>query len=525
MLQAKYEVWSKNTETGEEILKHTQSNLITNYGLNYFGSGSRTKTTNSDWSLNNCGIWLKEFPTPSKELVELSVPYASGAGDLDVRTKFKHNVDQGPWLEGPVRYFDDGEVAYREETLVYPFRHKYIVGDMYGIYLGCFNSTGNQGYYMRKDPRMYPWEYNSGSSDYRYVYDHVFSIFSAIQFKDENGEPKTIPVTEIEQIFIKYTIRKYFPKYSPPKTFTITTSVGTSHNVILRANWGDREYISREYSTNYRRATQKFSPAYSDSSQTWSDITLTAPDGTSSNYRDNYNNDYSYQVKPYITDSYKQSVNYFFNLNAFNKPIKTIQAANSMGAIVLEIDPPIEKTNEKTLNFTLEWGWGREEDIIVNFSNLVLKNPKFEIDLSDWNLINPDNIVRNTVDNYTALFFSGASKTSSLSQTIELNNANLQNRRIHFKWKQKNSGASIKSIKIEYIDADGGVLDTQTLTDMKDLYYSTFTNTYSIANISTRGLQAQSLKITYDLASNSSTSAYLAITDLKILLSNMTALS
>lgn len=524
MLQAKYEVWSKNTETGEELLKHTQSNLITDYGLNYFGSGSRTKTTNSDWGLNSCGIWLKEFPTPSKDLTELFVPYASGANDLDVRTKFKHNVDQGPSLEGPVRYFDDGEIAYREETLVYPFRHKYIVGDMYGIYLGCFNSTGNQGYYLRKDLRMYPWDYDPNSSEYRYVYDHVFSIFSAIQFKNEDGEPKTIPVTDIEQIFIKYTIRKYFPKYSPPKTFKITTSVGTSHDVIVRANWGDREYISREHNTNSRRATQRFSPEYYDSSQTWSVITLTSSDGTSTNYT-NGSGDFSYQVKPYVNNSYKQSTQYFFNLNAFNKPIKTIQAGNSMGAIVLEITPPIEKTNEKTLNFALEWGWGREEDIIVNFLNLVLKNPKFEIDLSDWNLINPDNIVRNTLDNYTTLFFSGASKTSSLSQTVELSNTSLQNKRIHFKWKQKNSGASIKGIKIEYIDADGGVLDTQILTDMKDLYYSTFTNTYSIANVSTKGLQAQSLKITYDLASNSSTSAYLAITDLEILLSNMTALS
>ena len=110
---------------------------------------------------------------------------------------------------------------------------------------------------MRKDLRMYPWDYDSGSSEYRYVYDHVFSIFSAIQFKNEDGEPKTIPVTEIEQIFIKYTIRKYFPKYSPPKTFTITTSVGTTHDVIVRANWGDREYISREYNPLYTLSADK----------------------------------------------------------------------------------------------------------------------------------------------------------------------------------------------------------------------------------------------------------------------------
>ena len=69
-ISGRYEIQILRHETGELETVHEQDNLITDYGLNFFGIGSKTITTKTDWELNRCAVWLKDFPDPTTSLTE-----------------------------------------------------------------------------------------------------------------------------------------------------------------------------------------------------------------------------------------------------------------------------------------------------------------------------------------------------------------------------------------------------------------------------------------------------------------------
>ena len=524
--QAIYEVCKKNTETGEISVVHTQKNLITDYGLNYFGNGAKTKTTNSNWTLNQCGVWLKDFADPTVELEELYIPYASGADDVDIRTKFLHNVNNNPWSPqyGVTRY-DDGKECYLEQTYTYTFPHKYVVGDMYGIYLGCMNATGDYVRYPKNSLRVYPWEYDSNSNSYIYVYDHVFSIFSAIKFKDEDGQNTTIQIEEIEQLFIKYTLRQYLPKYTSPKEYEMTTSMGTTHRVIVEPTWWDERYHNGGNDNNNYRGpftgyTNNYNTLYG------SELTLFYTDGGSDNYNDysSYNNYDSY-IRPYEDYTYKQATSYYLDLDTANKPIERIYLNNSMGKVRLTFDPPIDKTNERKFNLTFEWGWGRTEDLYVNRGEVVVRNNNFEIDLSEWDLTENSELIYQNLNDKSSVYLSGISKTESISQVLDLTPFILENRRLTVAYESASYYGDLSSFTLEYMNELDEVIHTQDITSLSDENTEAFSKLYKHFNIPEEAYTAQKVNLKLNLETGNRDNSYIAVTNIEVLITNMTPIN
>lgn len=523
--EAFYTIKSRNIQTDEVETLHTQSNLITDYGLNYFGRGSRTKTTNSDWSLGNCAIWMKDFDEPNIDLEEILIPYKSGDPALDLRTKFLHNVgNSGSSPQYSVKGFDDGLTCYVEQTRTYTFPHKYIVGDMYGIYLGCFNEFGDYTNYPRNDLRVYPWVYEANNNNSTAIKDHIFSIFSAIKFKDTlTGNNKSIPVTEIEQIFIEYTLRRYLPKYTKPKMYHMTSSMNTQHTVTVQPNWNTSTYFApvADYN-NYRSPFNKFDTYY-----LYSDIGVTNQvhyeDGSIENFSD-YTNYFSREVLSYVNNSYKQGSRFFYDLNSANKKIKHVLVGCNMGTMRVTFDPPIEKTLERKFNLALEWNWARGDVLQISRDPLVIFNPYFDSDLSDWTLEDVTSIIRNEVNGKSSLYLSGANKTNTFSQTIDISEHILTNRRFSVIWDSAKKRSNIENLTLEYKDENDVLLHTQIIPSSSIFSEdsSEFKRSYSHFNIDAAGINGQKVTLTFKLKVGNASDDYIAVTNIQMYITNMT---
>ena len=521
-LEAFYTVKSKNLETGEVETLHTQSNLITDYGLNYFGDGSKTKTSQSDWNLDSCGIWLQDFPEPTVQLEELLVPYRSGAPGLDVRTKFRHNVNNsGSSPSYSVYGFDDGLVCYSEQTRTYTFPHKYIVGDMYGIYLGCFNEYGEYDYYPQNDPRVYPWVYTPNNNSSTYISDYVFSIFSAIKFKDPVTDlPKSIPVAEIEQIFIEYTLRRYLPKYTKPKVYQMTSSMNTEHTVTVQPRWNSSSYYSPTQDVNnWRSPFAKFDTYYQYMDVPTNQVHYS--DGSVEDFYD-HTNYFSSSVLPYKNNSYRQGCRYYYDLNAANKKIKHIMVGCNMGSMHVTFDPPIEKTIERKFNLALEWNWATGDVLQISRDPLAVSNNMFDIDLSDWILEEPTSIIRNELNTIPALYLSGVNKTNTFSQDIDLSEHILTNRRLTILWDSAKKGSSVQELILEYKDENDLVIHTQKVTDIFSEESLSFKRSYSQFMIDALAVTGQKVNVKFKLKTRAPADSFIAINNIQMYITNMT---
>lgn len=517
MMIGKYTVVSKNTETGEESIKHEQNNLITDYGMNYFAQGSRTTTANAEWSVKDCGVWLKDFPDPSVTQVELPLDYVTGLLQNDIRTKFVFNYGNNPSESGNIT-FDDGKVCYIETTYTYTFDQGAIVGDMYGAYIGCADTYGTQTYINYSDPRMYPWMYDLKRSGGTYIYDHCFSIFSALKFKDAAGLPILLSVAPIEQIFIRYTLRRYLPKYVPPKVFNFETEAGTSHKCIIEPTYWDEDYNGYWSTYSSRNAFTKFKTTYADKYQS---LTLYNPSGGSYSYPHN-NDTISITVLPYTNYSYKQNIRYSFGINNYNQAIAKIDFFNSMGAMRATFTPPVPKNNTLATSFEMGWGWGREEDLITNFRSILFVNPNFATDLTGWVIPEVTSLINYTQNGKTAISLRTKNKTEVISQTLNLSAEILENRRVTLQYQTEGNLASLFSIKLDYLDSEGVSLATDTIDTSKEVITDINLTKYLQRDVPVAAITAQSVIVSYTLKTNNTDSAFISLTGTRMLLNNLT---
>lgn len=522
MVEGRYEIYGYNPTTGEEHLKHTQKNLITDYGLNYFGSGAKTKTSNSDWNITDCGVWLRDFPEPTTLLEELPLKYLTAPLDEDFRTHFVFNHNRDPSTVSHKR-FDDGENCYIETTLKYSFDQGAISGDMFGAYIGTANSYGSRAYIKYSDPRMYPWQYNPDSTSSTYIYDHAFSVFSALKFKNEEGESISIPVDPIEQIFIHYTVRKYLPKYVAPKKFTFTTKQGTVHECKVKPrdwdsnyNGSDRNWTNSGY--DYARtAFRKFSPTYSE---TYLGFRVYNEDGSSNTEWSNSN--IGMGIKSYVPYSYTQEVWYSLNIHAFNKSIAYADFYNTMGSVRAYFDPPIPKDNTLATSFSMSWGWGREEDLVVGFDKINITNPNFSEGLAGWTVADSSEIQSFNEDEHPVASLRSRNTSETISQEIDLSSKILENRRITIKYRAKGNRASVQSIELDFKDVDNVVLGSSTI-DCSGNSVSNIENTlFEKHTIPEEYFTAQTIEMKINLSTENSEDAYISVTGLEFLINDMT---
>lgn len=522
MVEGHYEIYGYNPSTGEEHLKHTQNNLITDYGLNYFGSGAKTKTSNSDWNVNDCGVWLRDFPDPTTLLEELPLKYLTAPLDEDFRTHFVYNHNRDPSTVNHKR-FDDGETCYIETTLRYSFDQGAIDGDMFGAYIGTADSYGSNAYIKYSDPRMYPWKFNPDSTGSTYIYDHAFSIFSALKFKNEEGESISIPVDPIEQIFINYTVRKYLPKYVAPKKFTFTTKQGTIHECKVKPrDWdsnynGSRRSWDRYDYDSARTAFIKFRPNYSETKRGF-----VVDDGDGSSDSEWNNSSIGMSVRGYVPYSYTQEVGYSLNIHAFNKPIAHADFYNSMGSVRAYFDPPIPKDNTLATSFSMSWEWGRGEDLVLGFDKISLTNPNFSEDLTGWVDEETSNIVPFTEGDYSVASLRSSNTSGIISQEIDLSSKILENRRITIKYRAVGSKASVQSIELDYKDVDGAVLGSSTIDCSKNSISNIENTLFEKHNIPEEYFTAQTIEMKINLSTDNSEDAYISITGLEFLINDMT---
>lgn len=521
-LEAYYTLETRNIETGEVKVVHTQKNLITDYGLNYFGSGSKTTTANQNWTLNDCGVWLKDFPEPSIELAELKIPYRTGIETMENRTKFLHNVgNSGSSPSYGTSHYDDGQVCYMEETRTYTFPHKYLVGDMYGVYLGCFQQYGDSSYIKRDSLGTYPWLYNPKSTGHDYVYDHVFSVFSAIKFKDASGLSKSIPITEIEQLFIRYTLRRYLPKYAAPKKYSMTTSLGTSHEVTVEPRWWISNYAGTTNSSNYYSPFRSYTNSRTYSELGYESVVSFEGSGTYSNY-DNVG------VFGYVKDSLKQASRFSYDLNDANGKIKHIDVSSNMGTMRVSFNPPVVKNNERKFNFVLEWTWGREEDLYINRDEIVLVNPNFETDLTGWTTQEGTLLVQNEISGKPTVYLSGTNKTEVISQELPLDSLlTLEDKRLSLTWEMASKNALIGDIMLEYKKpseeelAPDELVHAQTITGIMNNSSLELSKHYTHFRIPVEALGATKVEVKIKMRTNTS-DPFLALTNIQSFISNMT---
>lgn len=527
MIVGKYTVMSRNTLTGEETVKHEQENLITDYGLNYFAEGSRTKTANASWELKDCGVWLKEFPEPSVLLEELPLKYLTGLLDSDIRTHFVYNHNTTPTSAYSDVKYDDGEVCYTEATLTYTFNQGAIVGDMHGVYLGCVDAYGPNGYINYNDGRMYPWLYNKNSGGATYIYDHAFSIFSAIKFKDAEGLNTVIPVVPVEQIFIKYTLRRYLPKYVPPRKFNFTTEAGTSHVCTIEPRYWDANYNGSYYDNyNYgdgtkRSAFSKFRTHNSETSQAVGIYTTDSSGTTATNGTGNI----SITTKGYTNYSYKQDVTYYLNIHYYNKPIKFIDFYNTMGSVRATFEPPLPKDNTLATTFDLGWGWGREEDLVTNFERVTVVNKDFETNLTGWTLEESSPLIHYVQSTVPSVSLRAKNKQAKISQVLDVSQTIIENRRVTCKFKLEGVSASLANITFTYLTTEDVVLATDVVNTSTTAITNIKTPQYIQRNVPVEAITAQKIKVTLNLSTNNSDSSYISVAGIDVLLNNVTAIS
>lgn len=517
MITGKYAVVSKNIITGEEVVKHTQDNLITDYGMNYFGDGSKTKTANQAWSLKDCGVWLKDFADPTEKLEELRLDYLTGLLQNDIRTKFVYDHNSTPVESNNVLY-DDGKVCYIETTNTYTFDQGAIVGDMYGAYIGCVDDYGTQAYINYNDQRMYPWLYSPNRTGATYIYDRVFSIFSALKFRDASGAPKVIPVEPIEQIFIKYTLRRYLPKYVAPKVFNFETEAGTTHSCKIEPTYWDNNYNGFWSSSSYRNAFSKFKTTYADK---YEGVTVYNVAGTGSSYPQN-NNNMGISVQTYIPYSYKQNIVYNLGIECYNQPIAKIDFYNSMGAMRATFTPPVPKNNTLATTFTLGWGWGREEDLITNFTEIPFINSDFNTDLSDWSLSETSPLIHYTEHEKSVVSLRVKNTIETLSQTLDVSSQILENRRITVQYKTEGSFSTLFNIVLTYLDSEDSVLIQDIVSTSSDNISNINDVKFIQKDVPLLGITAQKIKVTFTLKTNNTENAFISLTDLRFLLNNVT---
>ena len=519
MIEGKYTVVSKNTLTGVETIKHEQVNLITDYGLNYFGENSKTKTTNSNWELEDCGVWLEDFAEPSVLLEELPLTYLTGTLEEPFRNHFVYNYNTTPTLTNN-RTFDDGTSCYIESTMMYTFNQGALVGDMFGVYLGCSNPYGTSSHIKYNDKRVYPWYYNPKStSGGTSIQDHAFSIFSALKFKDDSGVNTSIPVTSIEQIFIRYTLRRYLPKYVAPRVFNFETDAGTSHVCTIEPRYWDPNYNGSYYS-NSRSAFTKFRSFNAENSSSigvfGGGSSTSASSGTTGFYSGNY---------AYVNNSYRQGTSYSMSIEFFNKPIEYIDFYNTMGSVRAVFTPPIPKDNTLSTSFQLYWGWGREEDLITNFEDISVINPNFEEDLSGWDIGIDSPLIHFIQREKPSLSLRIPNKNVTFSQTLDISDTILEDRRITCKFKLEGVTANLASITLEFLTNEDEVLSTTVLGTSNMSVGSLNSPLFVQKNIPVEAITAQKIKATFKLSTNSGAGSYISITDIEFILNNITAIT
>lgn len=515
MFQGFYEICTKNMETGEVSVKHTQKNIITDYGLNYFSPNARTKTSNNYWSIDHCGVWLKNFDDPNPSLEELVVPYLTGNQDDELRDKFRHTTTMSdPHYNYTI--YDDGKTYYMESTLTYTFRHKYIVGDIYGVYIGRFDSFGRGEYIYDSSPSTYPWTYDKKSSSGTHVYDHVFSIFSALKFKNNGGDNISIPVSEIEQLFIRYTVRQYFPKYARPSEGTFETEMGTTHKVTCEPIWWSDNYAGTDYS---RTSVQKLSNNSNNHAHSVADLYYENTKEWDRYF--SHSSYFSHGLDNYTPNSLTQSSWVHFDLRSGNGTIKHADLASTMGYARLTFDPPIEKNNERKLTLRMNWRWGRF-DIDSSTQELVVKNPRFETDLSEWVLKDSSELVRNEFEGKGSIYLSGSSKIDSFSQILDLSENMMEHRRIGIFWEQKSKDAKVSSIKVEYMEETDDILTTQTFDKLSDSNAENFEKRYYLFRVPTEAVTAQRARVIFNLSTGRDSTSFIAISNITSTITDMT---
>lgn len=522
MIQGKYTVMSRNTLTGEETIKHEQNNLITDYGLNYFADGSRTKTANASWELNHCGVWLKEFEEPSVLLEELPLKYLTGLLDSDIRTHFVYNHNTTPTSEYTDVTYDDGETCYVESTYTYTFSQGAIVGDMHGVYLGCANQYGPNGYINYNDGRMYPWLYGQNKSGATYIYDHAFSIFSAIKFKDEEGLNTVIPVVPVEQIFIKYTLRRYLPKYVPPRKFNFSTEAGTSHVCTIEPTYWDANYNGSYYGGNYGDTSRRsaFSKFRTHNSESYNAVYIHSPDGSSTTAINGTSN-ISISHRGYTNYSYKQDASYYMNIHFYNKPIDYINFYNTMGSVRATFVPPLPKDNTLATTFVLGWGWGREEDLVTNFEDVSVVNGNFETDLSGWTLEEDSPLIRYVQRDKPSVSLRTRNKQATISQVLDVSQTIIEDRRITCKFKLEGNVANLATIGFIYLSDEDVVLATDVVNTASKPIADNRVPQFVKRVVPKEAITAQKIKLVLTLSTTNSDSAYISVSDIEVILNNV----
>lgn len=523
-ISGRYEIQILRHETGELETVHEQDNLITDYGLNFFGVNSKTITTKSEWDLNRCAVWLKDFPDPTTSLTEKFLPYKSTPSFED-KHYFKHGDSERDYNNS---YYDDGEICYAETTRSYRFGQGYIVGDVYGVYLGCLDLYDTNSYkYVVNSNReeTYPWSPND--NNYQNIYDHVYSIFSAIRLKNPDGSQKIIKVNKLDQLYIRYTLRKYMPKYVSAKSTVINTSRGTRHTVTVQPQWWERNYAPTAGNQSYPINTfQKITNNYVYTNLS-AEIRIQDINGSEFFSRPYSYDNYSSSASPYVNNSYRQRFNYYINFYTANKNISYVYLGSNFGVMQLKIDPPIEKTDERDFSLSLEWSWGRDGDLYINRDSLVVVNNNFtDPDLSAWNLNKPTmQTVTERGDKKALTFLSNVQNdTATATTSVDLSAFDLTNTLLNIMWKQSGYGEAVQDVKLTYKAENGDVLATKNLDipNQGDTDNVTFISNYAITDTPIAALTAATVEITFVQRVYKFPVNVSAITDIKVKLTNNT---
>ena len=312
-LAGEYEVSIANTET--KVRKHyCFHNLITDVGLNTFGSSAETMYNNQ---LRYCQLGSGSS-APLVTDTQLASPLTSKVENDLVR-----------WGSGQTSTSQlTTSPYYVEYGLTYTFSQGSVVGNI--SEMGVFTDSS--------------------------------ALFSRALIKDSNGNPITITVTAIEQVTVKYKIRNYFTSHiAGTGTINITyNSVTTPYNYTLYRNpipFGD---ISRAVNPvyglyyQYKTATPDFVPATS---------VLTQPSGTVL-----VNNKEGVTLSPYVQNSFYRDTTIVISPSEANsaKGIKSIGwCISTPGGDTpyykyhVVFSPNIPKTNTDTLTLVVRVSWGR----------------------------------------------------------------------------------------------------------------------------------------------------------------------
>lgn len=311
-----------------------QNNLITNAGLNYFGT--------DDHSIN-----VMDYLHLSSNNNEPTVN--------DVQILNAERVARGSRIENNFQYTDNE--PYYTETV-----YKYI-----------FNPTSPRRAFNAAKLHLSP---SNDTND---------QVFSSALVKDSNGNPTTLSIREEETLEVIYGLRQYFDLtvststmvleidrgegvveeiydvkssiYLPGRTDPLASEVGNGWDGTtseLRAYilpFGNSRY-SRTYGFNVSPDSMPPNPL------TTRMTNIDASDG-------NWTPDTAVGEKAYIADSFKKEiiVKLYRGYGNHDTGIRTISIATSKGVFILEYTSQstgqgIPKTSydELTLNFEMSWG-------------------------------------------------------------------------------------------------------------------------------------------------------------------------